>query len=117
MVHDSTIVEHDWAEFANGTVGYLFDIGAIRVHAMESGSDECRRPAAKNGVFASRGREDDLAVRQIAGMDIIRVPGFSPSCDFLCLVNGWKRNLPQARAVDIHFPDSKSGCRILAKIE
>jgi hypothetical protein len=45
--------------------------GAVRVHSVERRCHEMGRSAAENRVLAAGRREDDAAVRQVAGMDVI----------------------------------------------
>ena len=50
-------------------------------------------------------------------MDVVGVPRLAPAGDLFCLIFRRKRDLPQPRAVGVHFPNTKAGSGVLAKIK
>ncbi len=117
VIHDPAVIEDHRAEFADRAIGELFDVGAVGVHAVQTGGHKLGGPAAEDRVFAAGRGEDDLAVRQIAGVDVVRVPALAPPRRLLRLVGRREGDLTQARAVGVYFPDAESGRGILAEIE
>ena len=53
VVHDPAVIENHRAEFADRAAGELFDVGAVRIHAVQVRSHEGPRPTAQHGVFAA----------------------------------------------------------------
>ncbi len=117
MVHHAAIVEHNGAELADGASRELYDMRAICLHTVQARCDEVRRPATQDRMFTTSGREDDVAIRQVTGMNIVRVPTGTPARNLFSFVGRRKRNLPQSRAIDADFPNPESRIGILTEIE
>jgi len=117
VVHDPAVIQHHGAEFADRTAAELFDVRAVRLHAVQHRSHQGSRAAAEHGVFGAGRGEDDLAIRQITRMNVVGVPGRVPAGRLLRLVRRREGDLAKARAVGVHFPNAKPGAGILAKIK
>ena len=100
-----------------GLLRELFHMRPSGIHPMQTGRDQVRRPAAQHRVFTACRGEDDLAVGQVARMNVVRVPTGPPPRDLLGFVRRRERNLPQSGAVDVHFPDAEARAGILPEIK